>query len=166
MKDGSGVGSCVVRLTLHEPGGAQVGGQVSSRSAFALQEVKGRTDWITKSTNLCFIISSTFLFVIRNEMSYPLSGTLRRTTNASARIARNRVNLWHRIRSVSSACLIRIERRTELMLGSIRTDSEGLREMRSGVRSASGVDLVGVGEGEGRPEVGGWLGYEVVQLSE
>lgn len=42
---------------------------------------------------------------------------------------------------MSSACLILMLRRTELIEGSMRTYSEGVREMWSGVRRTSGVFL-------------------------
>lgn len=53
---------------------------------------------------------------------------LRMTMNCSARCIRNRVNLWHKFSSISSACLILIETRTELMDGSIRQYSFSVRE--------------------------------------
>lgn len=53
----------------------------------------------------------------------------------------NRVNLWHKIFSISSACLIPMLTRTELIDGSIITRSLSLREIVSGVRSTSFVVL-------------------------
>lgn len=93
-----------------------------------------------KSTSLCLSMSSTFRFVIKNEISYPFTGTLLKITNASARIIKNLVNLCARICSISSACLILMENRTELIDGSIRTCSEALRAMTRGVRRTSGVE--------------------------
>jgi hypothetical protein len=49
--------------------------------------------------------------------------------------------LCAKISSNSSACLILIDSRTELIEGSIRTFSEGLRAIVRGVRRTSGVDL-------------------------
>ena len=49
----------------------------------------------------------------------------------------NRVNLWQRIRSISSACLIFILSRIELIEGSMRTRSFSFREIVSGLRRAS-----------------------------
>ena len=51
------------------------------------------------------------------------------------------MNLCARISSSSSACLILIESRTELIEGSIKTFSEGFRAIVRGVRRTSGVDL-------------------------
>ena len=59
----------------------------------------------------------------------------------SARCIMNRVNLWHSIRSISSACLILMLRRTELTDGSMSTRSFSLREMTSGFSSTSRDDL-------------------------
>lgn len=53
-----------------------------------------------------------------------------------------RVNLWQRIFSMSSACLIEIETRIELIDGSISTRSLSLREMIRGCSSTSGVFLL------------------------
>lgn len=49
----------------------------------------------------------------------------------------NRVNLWHNIRSISSACLILILSRIELIEGSIKTRSFSFLEIVSGFRSTS-----------------------------
>lgn len=65
-------------------------------------------------------------------------GFLRRMKNDSARCVRKRVNLWTRMFSISSACLILILMRTELMLGSMRTRSFSLRATVRGVRRTSG----------------------------
>lgn len=74
------------------------------------------------------------------------TGFRRSTTKFSARIIMKRVNLWHRIRSMSSACLILIEKRRELMEASIRTFSFSLREMTTGWRMTSFVVLLGAEE--------------------
>lgn len=60
-----------------------------------------------------------------------------RTTKFSARCIINLVNLWQRIFSISSACLILILTRIELMDGSMRTRSAGVREMISGFSRTS-----------------------------
>lgn len=70
------------------------------------------------------------------------TGFLLRMMKFSARIIMNRVNLWHRIRSISSACFILMLIRIELIDGSISTRSFSFREMTSGLRSASGVALM------------------------
>lgn len=49
----------------------------------------------------------------------------------------NRVNLWHSILSISSACLILILSRIELIEGSMRTRSFSLREIISGLSKTS-----------------------------
>lgn len=58
--------------------------------------------------------------------------------NDSARCVKKRVNLWTRMCSISSACLILIDIRMELMLGSIKTLSFSLRAIVSGVKRTSG----------------------------
>ena len=55
----------------------------------------------------------------------------------SALCIMNRVNLWHRTRSISSACLILMLNRIELIEGSMSTRSFSLREMMRGLRSTS-----------------------------
>lgn len=92
---------------------------------------------ITKSTNLCFLSSSVFLFVTKKLISYPVTGFLRRITKDSALCIRNLVNLCARIRSISSACLILILILIELIEGSIRTFSFSFREMVRGRRMIS-----------------------------
>lgn len=72
------------------------------------------------------------------EQERTLMGFLLKIKNDSARCVKNLVNLWTRICSISSACLILMLMRTELMLGSIRTRSFSLREMVSGVSRTSG----------------------------
>lgn len=66
-----------------------------------------------------------------------LTGFRRKTMKFSARCIMNRVNLWHSIRSISSACLILMLSRMELIEGSMRTRSFSLREMVRGWRSTS-----------------------------
>ena len=58
--------------------------------------------------------------------------------NASALCVKKRANLWTRICSISSACLILMLTRTEFMLDSMRTRSFSLRAIVSGVRRTSG----------------------------
>ncbi|KAG8890414.1 hypothetical protein FRB98_008449 [Tulasnella sp. 332] len=52
-----------------------------------------------------------------------------------------RVNLWHKICSISSACLILMLSRTEFIDGSIKTRSLGEREIVSGFNKTSLDDL-------------------------
>lgn len=66
-----------------------------------------------------------------------LTGFRRKTMKFSARCIMNRVNLWQSIRSISSACLILMLSRMELIEGSMRTRSFSLREMVRGWRSTS-----------------------------
>jgi len=54
----------------------------------------------------------------------------------------NLVNLWHRIFSISSACLIAIDTLMELTEGSIKTRSDSLRDTTSGKRRTSGDVLI------------------------
>lgn len=70
------------------------------------------------------------------------TGFLRSTMKLSALCIMNRVNLWHRMRSISSACFILMLRRIELTEGSMRTRSFSLREMVSGLSSTSLDPLV------------------------
>lgn len=58
--------------------------------------------------------------------------------NASALCVKNRVNLWTRICSISSACLILILIRTLFMLGSMNTLSFSLRDRVNGFNRTSG----------------------------
>ena len=97
-----------------------------------------------KSTSLCLSISSVWKFVIKNEISYPLIGFLLKMTKLSALCCKNRVNLWTRMCSISSACLILILIRTLLMLGSINTLSFSLRDTVSGFRITSGDDAASI----------------------
>ena len=63
----------------------------------------------------------------------------------SAREVKNLVNLWARIRSMSSACLILMLRRTELTDDSIRTCSFSFRAICMGFKIISG-DVLQVSE--------------------
>lgn len=67
-----------------------------------------------------------------------LTGFRRRMKNASALCVKNRVNLWTRMCSISSACLIRMLTRTLFTLGSIRTFSFSFRETVRGLSRSSG----------------------------
>jgi hypothetical protein len=53
----------------------------------------------------------------------------------------NLVNFLARMVSISSACLILIEKRMEFIEGSMKTASSAVRVMRSGLRSTSGEVL-------------------------
>ena len=57
---------------------------------------------------------------------------------ASALCVRNRANLWTKMCSISSACLILMLTRTEFMLDSMSTRSFSLRATISGARTTSG----------------------------
>lgn len=76
--------------------------------------------------------------LIRSSDSRTLIGFLRRMKKLSALCSKNRVNLWTRIFSISSACLILMLMRTELTEGSIRTRSFSLRATVRGVSRTSG----------------------------
>lgn len=67
-----------------------------------------------------------------------LTGFLRRIKKASALCVKNLVNLWTKICSISSACLILILILTLLMLGSIRTRSFSFRATVMGLSRTSG----------------------------
>lgn len=60
------------------------------------------------------------------------TGFLRKITKLSALIIKKRENLWHNMRSRSSACLILMLTRTELTEGSTNTFSFSLRLMTRG----------------------------------
>src|SRR6266511_3071610 len=62
------------------------------------------------------------------------TGFRRRTMKLSARCIMNLVNLLHRMRSISSACLILMLNRIELTEGSIKTLSFSFREIINGFR--------------------------------
>lgn len=68
-------------------------------------------------------------------------GFLRRMIKLSARPVMKRVNLCAKILSISSACLIAMLTRTELIDGSIMTRSLSFLEMVRGVRRTSFVVL-------------------------
>lgn len=67
-----------------------------------------------------------------------LTGFLLRMKKDSARCVRKRVNLWTRMCSISSACLILMLTRMLLTLGSIKTRSFSLRETVKGFKRTSG----------------------------
>jgi len=92
---------------------------------------------IIKSTSLCLSIVSAWKFVMRKEMSKPGIGFRLKMMKLSARPVIKRVNLWHKIFSISSACLIAMLTRTELIDGSIITRSLSFREIVSGVSKTS-----------------------------
>jgi hypothetical protein len=73
----------------------------------------------------------------RFKVECTLMGFLRRTMKLSARCIRNRVNLWQRMRSISSACLILMLTRIELTEGSISTRSFSFRDIVNGFRRTS-----------------------------
>ena len=73
----------------------------------------------------------------RQLISLTCTGFRRSTIKLSALCIMNRVNLWQRIRSISSACFILILNRMELIEGSMRTRSFSFREMVSGLSSTS-----------------------------
>ena len=72
-------------------------------------------------------------------MSKPAIGLRRNTTKFSARCIKKRVNLWQRICSISSACLILMLNRTLFTDGSIKTYSCSFRLTVNGISTASGV---------------------------
>lgn len=78
---------------------------------------------------------------VKSQTTLTAIGFLLRIMKLSARPVMNLVNLWQRIFSISSACLMAILTRTELMDGSIRTRSLSFREMVRGVRRTSFVEL-------------------------
>lgn len=80
------------------------------------------------------------LFILPTHYSYvrTLTGFLRKMKNASALCVKNLVNLWTKMFSISSACLILMLTRTLLILGSIKTFSFSLRETVKGLRRTSG----------------------------
>lgn len=65
-------------------------------------------------------------------------GFLLKMKNDSARCVKNLVNLWTRMCSISSACLILMLIRILLMLGSMSTRSFSLRAIVRGVKRTSG----------------------------
>ena len=73
------------------------------------------------------------------EASHTLTGFLRRMKKLSARCVKNLMNLWTRMCSISSACLILMLTLIELMLVSIKTFSFSFLAMISGFSMTSGV---------------------------
>ena len=73
------------------------------------------------------------------ELDPTLIGFRRSTKNASALCVRNLVNLWTRMFSISSACLMRMLTRVLLTLGSTSTRSLSLRATTSGFNASSGA---------------------------
>jgi len=65
------------------------------------------------------------------------TGFLRSTMKLSALCIMKRVNLLHKIRSISSACLMLMLSRIELTEGSMRTRSFSFREIVKGLRRTS-----------------------------
>ena len=65
------------------------------------------------------------------------TGLRRNTTKLSALCIMKRVNLWHKMRSISSACLILMLMRIEFMDGSIKTRSFSLRDIVKVLRRTS-----------------------------
>ena len=86
------------------------------------------------SSPFCSLPSTWFL---PDDVTSIDTGFLRRMTKLSALIIKNRVNLCTKIPSMSSACLMAIEMRTELIDDSINTRSFSLREMMTGLRRSS-----------------------------
>lgn len=84
--------------------------------------------------NTCylFVILSRFMYLIITSI-----GFLRKITKFSALNIKKRENLWHNIRSRSSACLILMLTRTEFTEGSIRTFSFSLRLITKGFINTS-----------------------------
>jgi len=76
------------------------------------------------------------LFLIVTSIGFFL-----KITKFSALNIKKRVNLWHKICSISSACLILILTRTELIEGSIKTFSFSLRLIMTGFNKTSLVEL-------------------------
>ena len=74
---------------------------------------------------------------IYDAVTLTFTGFRRSTTKFSALCIINRVNLWHNIRSISSACLILMLNRIELIEGSIRTRSFSFLEIVRGLRRTS-----------------------------
>ena len=100
---------------------------------------------VTKPSNTVISLDPSFpahrhpFWGILNTRQPGLTGIafLLKMTNPSARMVMNLVNFLHKILSISSACLIQMDSRIELMDGSMRTRSDSLREMRRGWRRVS-----------------------------
>jgi len=84
------------------------------------------------------LIVSTLVYSYSLYTMPTLTGFLRNIKKASARCVRNLVNLWTRICSISSACLILMLTRTLLTLGSIKTRSFSFLAIERGLRRTSG----------------------------
>ncbi len=88
------------------------------------------------SVNVCVCVWGVQL------QNFDTSVALRRMIiNWSARCIKNRVNLWQRTSSISSACLIIMDTRTELTEGSILHFSLSLRQMTIGFNISSLLPL-------------------------
>lgn len=84
------------------------------------------------------IILNGSVMPMRLPGSHTLTGFRRKMKNDSALCVKNLVNLWTKICSISSACLIRILTRTLLTLGSIKTFSFSFLATVNGFNSTSG----------------------------
>jgi hypothetical protein len=80
--------------------------------------------------------SSQYVFLFPGGQT--LTGFLLKIKKASALCVKKRVNLWTRICSISSACLILMLMRTLFILGSISTRSFSFRATVNGFSSTSG----------------------------
>ena len=78
---------------------------------------------------------------MRKLISNPSIFFLLRIRKFSALLIIKPVNLWLRSFSMSSACFVAMETRTELMLGSIRTLSLSFLAMVTGLRRSSADSL-------------------------
>lgn len=89
---------------------------------------------------IALVVNQLCFSAVRFRVPGWLTGTgfRRRMKKASARCVKNRVNLWTRICSISSACFIRMLTRTLLTDGSTSTRSSWFLETVSGFRSTSG----------------------------
>lgn len=96
-----------------------------------------------QETNIISLHPYSMFNEIMSLISSKLTGTAlrRKTKKFSARCIKNRVNLWQRIFSISSACLILMLTRTALMEHSISTFSFSLRLTTTGVNIASLLTL-------------------------
>eukprot|EP00730_Choanoeca_flexa_P013124 TRINITY_DN4986_c0_g1_i2.p1 TRINITY_DN4986_c0_g1~~TRINITY_DN4986_c0_g1_i2.p1 ORF type:complete len:108 (-),score=13.42 TRINITY_DN4986_c0_g1_i2:52-375(-) len=92
---------------------------------------------MTKSTSLCLYICSVWKLVIKKLISYPSMGLRRSTKKFSARIIMKRINFLQRIFSISSACLMAMLTRTELIDPSMSTRSLAERLTTTGVNNSS-----------------------------
>ena len=83
-------------------------------------------------------LSQSASHLLSTKPIFTLIGFLRKIKKASALCVRNLVNLWTRMFSISSACLILMLIRTLFMLGSIRTRSFSFRATVKGFSKTSG----------------------------